>query len=111
MALVDVGQIGIGGRDSRPAESAAESERGAHAGPKEPGPRARQQPARRRSWIVQVSSSEHLTGRAWAVSQAHPSLLTLPLQWPIPMDSISIRGARQHNLKNLHLEIPRGQLV
>ena len=27
------------------------------------------------------------------------------------MDSISIRGARQHNLKNLHLEIPRGQLV
>lgn len=27
------------------------------------------------------------------------------------MDAISIRGARQHNLKNLHLEIPRGQLV
>jgi excinuclease ABC subunit A len=26
-------------------------------------------------------------------------------------DSISIRGARQHNLKDLHLEIPRGDLV
>ncbi len=26
-------------------------------------------------------------------------------------DTIRIRGARQHNLKNLHLEIPRGRLV
>lgn len=28
-----------------------------------------------------------------------------------PMDTIRIRGARTHNLKNLDLEIPRGQLV
>ncbi|HEX6201736.1 MAG TPA: hypothetical protein VF100_01960, partial [Thermoanaerobaculia bacterium] len=27
------------------------------------------------------------------------------------MDSISIRGAREHNLKNLDLEIPRNRLV
>ena len=27
------------------------------------------------------------------------------------MDSIRIRGARTHNLKNLHLELPRERLV
>jgi excinuclease ABC subunit A len=27
------------------------------------------------------------------------------------MDSISVRGAREHNLKNVHLEIPRNKLV
>ena len=27
------------------------------------------------------------------------------------MDKIIIRGAREHNLKNISLEIPRGQLV
>ena len=27
------------------------------------------------------------------------------------MDSIVVRGAREHNLKNLHLEIPRNRLV
>jgi excinuclease ABC subunit A len=27
------------------------------------------------------------------------------------MDKIVVRGAREHNLKNLHLEIPRNQLV
>src|SRR6185503_1846914 len=27
------------------------------------------------------------------------------------MDSISVRGAREHNLKNINLEIPRNKLV
>ncbi|HYG62444.1 MAG TPA: ATP-binding cassette domain-containing protein, partial [Thermoanaerobaculia bacterium] len=27
------------------------------------------------------------------------------------MDSIVVRGAREHNLKNVNLEIPRNQLV
>ena len=30
---------------------------------------------------------------------------------PLPMDSISIRGAREHNLKNVALKIPRDRLV
>jgi excinuclease ABC subunit A len=30
---------------------------------------------------------------------------------PMPAQSIKISGARQHNLKNLHVEIPRGKLV
>src|SRR5512139_763602 len=29
----------------------------------------------------------------------------------MPLDKISIRGAREHNLKNIDLEIPRDQLV
>src|SRR5919198_2777592 len=29
----------------------------------------------------------------------------------MPLDRISIRGARQHNLKNIHLDIPRDRLV
>ena len=29
----------------------------------------------------------------------------------MPEDKIIIRGARQHNLKNIDLEIPRNQLV
>src|SRR6187431_3799673 len=29
----------------------------------------------------------------------------------MPAEAIKITGARQHNLKNLHLEIPRGKLV
>src|SRR5450759_2991769 len=28
-----------------------------------------------------------------------------------PMDTISVRGAREHNLKNISLEIPRNKLV
>src|SRR5438128_953286 len=28
-----------------------------------------------------------------------------------PMDTISVRGAREHNLKNITLEIPRNRLV
>ena len=27
------------------------------------------------------------------------------------MDSIQIRGARTHNLKNIHLDLPRDQLI
>jgi len=30
---------------------------------------------------------------------------------PIPMDTIQIRGARTHNLKNIHLDLPRDQLI
>ena len=33
------------------------------------------------------------------------------LESPVRMDAIVVRGAREHNLKNLHLEIPRNRLV
>ena len=29
----------------------------------------------------------------------------------MPLDRIAIRGARQHNLKNINLDIPRDRLV
>ena len=29
----------------------------------------------------------------------------------VPVDAIRIRGARQHNLRNIDLDIPRGKLV
>ena len=31
--------------------------------------------------------------------------------FPLPVDSIRIRGARQHNLRGIDVEIPRGKLV
>src|SRR5436190_12994740 len=33
------------------------------------------------------------------------------LEWSIPMEALIVRGARQHNLKNLSLSIPRNRLV
>src|SRR5690606_5916554 len=34
-----------------------------------------------------------------------------PAPFPCPMDTISIRGARTHNLKNIDLDLPRDQLI
>src|SRR4029077_3595934 len=39
----------------------------------------------------------------------------LPPSWGVrmsgPMEAIVVRGAREHNLKNIHVEIPRNRLV
>src|SRR5207248_5510477 len=50
----------------------------------------------------------------WALrSSAVPySAIRIPQSaFPMPLDKISIRGARQHNLKDLDVEIPRDRLV
>ena len=38
-------------------------------------------------------------------------MVLLSLSIRIAVDSIQIRGARTHNLKNIHLDLPRDQLI
>ncbi|MEO6462385.1 MAG: ATP-binding cassette domain-containing protein, partial [Candidatus Eisenbacteria bacterium] len=42
---------------------------------------------------------------------AGPSTLSAPLEPASPGRGIVIRGAREHNLKNVSLTLPRNQLV
>src|SRR5947199_8946483 len=44
-------------------------------------------------------------------SGANSGPLSLSARMCGPMDTISVRGAREHNLKNVTLEIPRNRLV
>lgn len=44
-------------------------------------------------------------------SQITPSKPNIALKSPLENDCIRIRGARQHNLKNIDLEIPRDRLI
>src|SRR5690554_2763414 len=44
--------------------------------------------------------NEQLFGGSWST-----------IQGPVSTDSIVIRGAREHNLKNLTLELPRDKLI
>src|SRR5262245_5712 len=59
-----------------------------------------------------VSGAEFGAALALFHSARHSFTAAIPpARVSVPMDTISIRGAREHNLKNVDLSIPRNQLV
>ena len=73
------------------------------------------QPMRFRAICRRCKSAVTMTGSLLSEIRirGEPPRLSRPssLLWPMGIDRITVRGARQHNLKNINVEIPRDKFT